>query len=345
MFESQGSSSNKNKQTKNVKLASFPRIFLIDNINLASSIYDETNIIVEMLKTLEDYIENFVYLNGDYNNLLKLFEDKVFYLNVKSINYDNNIHKCLICGKEMQDIFYCECINQYLSNNNNSNNNYSQHYLISFLTSKKNFDDFILEINVCLSIDYIKYKELNRCKDYTQKQIPDKTINLNDLLDYFCGEEKLTIADNYVCNSCKKNVSAYKRMEINKFPQILIIHFKRFRYETQNFGKPRISRRSDANLSNNISNFSGEKNESLIDFPVQNLDMKKFSKNNTPVNYELYAICNHVGKISSGHYTSICKHHLNYKWIEFDDKYVKPLNEPNLVSSKAYLLFYRKKIT
>jgi ubiquitin C-terminal hydrolase len=57
--------------------------------------------------------------------------------------------------------------------------------------------------------------------------------------------------------------------------------------------------------------------------------------------YTLFSICNHMGKMSSGHYTAIAKHHLSHQWLEFDDKNVKDYNE-DLVTNKAYLLFYSK---
>lgn len=36
--------------------------------------------------------------------------------------------------------------------------------------------------------------------------------------------------------------------------------------------------------------------------------------------YELYAICNHIGESGSGHYTAFCKN--KGEWYKFDDAYV-----------------------
>lgn len=132
-------------------------------------------------------------------------------------------------------------------------------------------------------------------------------------------------------------------MEINKFPQILIINLKRFRYESNSLAKVR-TRRNDAGGKDSVSSFIGEKNEALVDFKISNLDLTKYSKDHTPVSYDLYAICNHLGTISAGHYTAVCKHPVSNRWIEFDDKIVRTFPEREaLVTANAYLLFYRKR--
>lgn len=320
-------------EVKNLKAASFPRLFLFDEISLTNSFYEEKNLILKIFNTLSDYIKNFVA--KDINDL---YQKKLLYFSVDSSDIPENENKCcLICSKENSEVFLCNCVNDLFFNSNSKKKEFSFN-LIKFLTSKKNFEEFILHVNININTQEIKYKELNRCLDYTSKESDKKNLNLYDLLDYFSGEEKFNTSDNYQCNYCKKNVPANKKMEINKFPQILIINLKRFRYDMNPLGRGRICRRE-----NGMHNGPGEKNESMIDFPVCNFDLKKYSKNGTSINYELYAICNHSGKINAGHYTAICKHSINYKWIEFDDKNVKTIVENNLVTPNAYLLFYRRK--
>ena len=56
--------------------------------------------------------------------------------------------------------------------------------------------------------------------------------------------------------------------------------------------------------------------------------------------YDLYAVCNHYGSMSSGHYTAFCKNPVDGNWCSFDDECVQPITESQLVSNGAYLLFY-----
>ncbi len=45
--------------------------------------------------------------------------------------------------------------------------------------------------------------------------------------------------------------------------------------------------------------------------------------------------------MNSGHYTAFAKNFLDTQWYEFNDTKVSPINEKNIVSANAYLLFYR----
>lgn len=56
--------------------------------------------------------------------------------------------------------------------------------------------------------------------------------------------------------------------------------------------------------------------------------------------YDLYAVCNHTGTLSSGHYTAFCKSPVDGRWYHYDDTTVQPMAEDQLVTSGAYMLFY-----
>ena len=58
--------------------------------------------------------------------------------------------------------------------------------------------------------------------------------------------------------------------------------------------------------------------------------------------YDLYAVCNHSGNVLGGHYTAFIKN-ANGKWYHINDTNVTPMEEHEVVSPKAYCLFYRKK--
>lgn len=59
--------------------------------------------------------------------------------------------------------------------------------------------------------------------------------------------------------------------------------------------------------------------------------------------YELYAVSNHYGSLSGGHYTAYAKN--KERWFSFNDSSVSSVSESQVTSrsSGAYILFYRRK--
>ena len=116
----------------------------------------------------------------------------------------------------------------------------------------------------------------------------------------------------------KENVR--KKILFWSFPTILVIDFKRF-------------------------NARNRKNQILITFPLDNLDLSSYVvgyKKNSYV-YELYGVCNHSGNVLGGHYTAYIKN-ANGKWYHFNDTIVKEVESAeSIISPKAYCLFYRQK--
>ena len=90
----------------------------------------------------------------------------------------------------------------------------------------------------------------------------------------------------------------------------------------------------------------GRKSQSLVSFPITNLDMRKYVigyQKETCV-YDLYAVSNHhSGSAHGGHYTASVKN-ANGKWYEYDDSNITVIPDPKtIVTSMAFCLFYRKK--
>ena len=56
--------------------------------------------------------------------------------------------------------------------------------------------------------------------------------------------------------------------------------------------------------------------------------------------YDLFAVCNHSGTLSRGHYTAFCKNSTDGHWYSYDDSSVQPVSEDQLVTAGAYMLFY-----
>jgi len=83
--------------------------------------------------------------------------------------------------------------------------------------------------------------------------------------------------------------------------------------------------------------------QNVIDFPLENLNMGKYScYNNGEVLYDCFGICNHSGNVMGGHYTCFIRK-TNNKWYLFNDNVVSQTEPKHLITNQSYCLFYRKK--
>jgi ubiquitin carboxyl-terminal hydrolase 8 len=143
--------------------------------------------------------------------------------------------------------------------------------------------------------------------------------NLYQCLELFLQPEQMTGESQWKCPRCKQYRNAVKKIDIWKLPPILIIHLKRFKYH----GVWR------------------DKVTTLVDYPLENLNLEKFSLNKPANKYHLYGISNHIGNLDGGHYTAMCRHFIFKKWFRFDDSNVKEINDlSTLNSATSYILFY-----
>ena len=152
--------------------------------------------------------------------------------------------------------------------------------------------------------------------------LENKSPSLIDCLDYYIEGEILEGDNAWYNEETKQKENIRKKITFWSFPNILVIDFKRF-------------------------NARNQKNQILIDFPMDNLDLSKYVigyKKNSYI-YELYGVCNHGGSVMGGHYTSYVKN-ANGKWYHFNDTSVQEVMlTQSIISPKAYCLFYRKKVS
>ena len=59
--------------------------------------------------------------------------------------------------------------------------------------------------------------------------------------------------------------------------------------------------------------------------------------------YDLFAVANHYGSLMFGHYTAYYKNSIKNKWYEFNDNSMTEIDESNVLTPNAYVLFYRRK--
>lgn len=147
----------------------------------------------------------------------------------------------------------------------------------------------------------------------------NKMPNLYDCFDCYVEGEKLEGDDGWYNEETKEKQDVIKKISFWSFPNILAIDLKRF-------------------------NNKNMKAQTLVNFPIDNLDLTKYviGYKKESYLYDLYAICNHSGSSSGGHYTAYVKN-ANNKWYHYNDTNVGEIDLDKLISPKAYCLFYRKK--
>lgn len=148
--------------------------------------------------------------------------------------------------------------------------------------------------------------------------------SLHRSLQEFTSEEHLTGEERWYCPHCKKFRNATKKFDLWKLPPLLIVHLKRFSFTR------RGTRRK---LSNNVR------------FPTKGLDLSAFCVGNDPEApmYDLYAVTNHHGRsLGSGHYSAFALNPAHNSWHCFNDSRVSRIDERDVHSADAYVLFYTR---
>ena len=186
----------------------------------------------------------------------------------------------------------------------------------------------------------------------------NQTVTLNDCLEEFITTELLDEDNKWHCPRCKKLTKSTKRIAITRLPQILILNFKRFKLHESNqlFRKLETfvtypvtevldltkywsdigTTLSDESLENRMT--PEEEQQRLKNLPVRNQV--------PPFKYKLFAVANHFGNLTTGHYTAYVykKDRKSVKnWCYFEDSRVTKNVSPSQVMNKnAYCLFFRR---
>jgi ubiquitin C-terminal hydrolase len=151
--------------------------------------------------------------------------------------------------------------------------------------------------------------------------IPNKdVVTLYDCFDLFVNPELLSGDNQWFNDVTSAKEDAFKRTYFWNFPKILVITLKRFSVS----GNGRISR-INSNVECPLSGFD-------ISRYVEGYDKKKYV-------YELYGVSNHMGGPMGGHYTSYAK--TKRGWVHFNDGSIESVSEEEVISPKAYCLFYK----
>lgn len=154
------------------------------------------------------------------------------------------------------------------------------------------------------------------------KRTRGEPLSLYACLDAFLREEPLVPEEMWYCPRCKEQRQASKKLDLWRLPEVLVIHLKRFSF----------------------SRSTKHKLETFVNFPIHDLDLTNYIANKISQRqtYELYAVSNHYGSMASGHYTAYIKLLDENRWYNFDDSHVSAINEEEVKSGAAYVLFYRR---
>ncbi|WVQ70525.1 hypothetical protein IAR50_000044 [Cryptococcus sp. DSM 104548] len=162
-------------------------------------------------------------------------------------------------------------------------------------------------------------------------------VVVQELIDEFVKHEIMDKDDAWYCPRCKTRRRATKTLSISRLPPVLLIQLKRF---TTRDGR------------------HWDKSETPVIFPVRGLDLSRYLPARQrdaagpagageldlndprtqvgPFKYDLYAVSNHMGTLSSGHYTAFVKSKEGWKYCE--DSQISSAQEKDVVSRPAYIL-------
>lgn len=152
-----------------------------------------------------------------------------------------------------------------------------------------------------------------------------KNVDIIDcFMDYFHSEE---LEDKIDCDTCKTKTLTDKNMSLWRFPNVLILHLKRY---TQH------------------STGQYTRNNCIVDFSEELVFQDKDENTNGAaqrrcISYKLKSIVNHYGYTPmGGHYSTFLKYKnpKKFNWIHVDDSNVYDHSDNNIVTNAAYILLY-----
>jgi len=173
-----------------------------------------------------------------------------------------------------------------------------------------------------------------------EKKDKNKIITIYDCIDFHCQPEYISGDNAWFNEKTGKKENITKEIQFWSLPNVLIITLKRFSFDGQH------------------------KNITFVDFPLDYLDLSNYiiGYDAETYKYQLFAVANHHGGITGGHYTATIRTSNIYskyssfsvndktEWTIFNDcqmQKIEVLNNNNtqnysVVCPEAYCLFYRK---
>lgn len=310
-------------QRKRSALINGPIINLDHPLQLPSEQSDETALLYALKDLFECMVEN--------KSQIGVVSPSYFITRLKEKNFlfrQNNMHHDAheFCNYLINEII--ESLNFELSESN------------PFNWCTDLFQGLITNETKCLSCETITSKEETFLDLSIDIPPGDSSYSLSHSLNNFSKLETLTHQNKFYCNTCSSLQEATKTIKLKKLPEVMIINFKRFKYDENADKMVKLFDSISYPLKLRLFNTSESDDNNTNDE----------NNNDNFTLYELYALVVHIGGgPMHGHYVSLCKCKAGL-WLLFDDETVEIVDEcyvmrffgngPGLASS--YILFYQK---
>jgi len=167
-------------------------------------------------------------------------------------------------------------------------------------------------------------------------------VSFSDCMAQFTTKEDLKGDSQVYCSQCKAHQEAEKKLELYSTPPILVVHLKRLLpgyklythvdapirgFDPTPFLAQQATPESKDHSTPDGGSSSGSSSSSSDDRPV----------------YDLFAVVNHFGTSAGGHYLTYALNKKKNQWYQFDDSHVSKIDENEVISKSAYMLFYQRR--
>ncbi|XP_065808871.1 uncharacterized protein [Labrus bergylta] len=186
------------------------------------------------------------------------------------------------------------------------------------------FEGQLSYMTLCMHCDHQAYST----QTFTVLSLPIPTgiikCSIQDCMSLFFEQTVLTGGEQMLCSVCGLRRETAVLTCLDKPPEILMLHLKRFGCK----GKNQVKLRTNVLFSMKLD---------LNPFLSSSVQNTSFSS------YRLYAVVNHSGHLNMGHYTAVCHSSLTQTWHCFDDSAVREVQDGHVQTPNAYMLLYSRK--
>lgn len=204
---------------------------------------------------------------------------------------------------------------------------------------------------------FVEHESLTEQKNKTAEE---NVLSLEQCLDHYTKAETLSAENSWRCPQCQKYLPVVKTLGLWSLPDILVIHFKRFRQQQfKGSHASKLTTMVDFPLTGfDLSTWhlaAGNHESSSVNStltrkmkPSKTATLTKSFFNEGDHHYDLYAVCYHQGDtLETGHYTAACKNPYDQQWYKFDDQRVSLIKNEDvsekIINNEAYMLFYQRR--
>ncbi|XP_028258050.1 putative ubiquitin carboxyl-terminal hydrolase 50 [Parambassis ranga] len=186
------------------------------------------------------------------------------------------------------------------------------------------FEGQLSYVTLCMHCDH----QAQSTQTFTVLSLPIPAgitkCSIQDCLSLFFEQTILTGGEQMLCSVCGLRRETAVLTCLDKPPEILMLHLKRFGCK----GKNQVKLRTNVAFSMKLD---------LTPF------LSSSARNTSYSSYHLYAVVNHTGHLNMGHYTALCHSAPTRIWHCFDDSIVKEVQDSLVQSPNAYMLLYSRK--